>query len=258
MKLGHDRLGAGPPLVLLHSLGTDRCVWHPVLEPLSRERDVIAVDLPGFGESDLLPAGEPPAPPLLADAVASFVAGLGIDGPPHVAGNSLGGWVALELAATGRARSVTAIAPAGLWPRALPPKPSIARGVARAATPVLAALLATSRGRRLALGATMAHPERVPPREALRLVRAYAAAPGYDEVNAAMRAGRFEELDSVRVPLTFGWPDRDRLVARPARLPAAARNVVLRDCGHVPMWDSPEQVTALLLAGSSARLSDAA
>jgi pimeloyl-ACP methyl ester carboxylesterase len=258
LKLGYDRLGGGPPLVLLHSLGTDRCVWHPVLEPLSRERDVIAVDLPGFGESDPLPAGKPPAPPLLADAVAAFVAGLGVDGPPHVGGNSLGGWVALELAASGRARSVTAIAPAGLWPHALPPKPSIARGVARAATPVLAALLATSRGRRLALGATMAHPERVPPREALRLVRAYAAAPGYDEVNAAMRAGRFEELDRVRVPLAFGWPDRDRLVARPARLPAAARNVVLRGCGHVPMWDSPEQVTALLLAGSSARLSDAA
>jgi pimeloyl-ACP methyl ester carboxylesterase len=253
VTLGYDRVGSGPPLVLVHSLGTDRCVWHPVLEPLSRERDVIAVDLPGFGESDPLPAGRPPAPAALAEAVASFVEGLGVAGPPHVAGNSLGGWVALELGASGRARSVTAIAPAGLWPHALPPKPSIARGVARAATPLLAAALATERGRRLALGATMAHPERVPPREALRLVRAYAAAPGYDAVNAAMRAGRFEGLDRLRIPVTFGWPDRDRLVARPAHLPATARNVVLRDCGHVPMWDSPEQVAALLLAGSEER-----
>jgi pimeloyl-ACP methyl ester carboxylesterase len=257
LKLGYDRLGSGAPLVLVHSLGTDRCVWHPVLEPLARERDVIAVDLPGFGESDPLPPGEPPEPRLLARAVASFAEELGIE-RPHVAGNSLGGWVALEMALAGDARSVTAIAPAGLWPRALAPKPSIARRVARAATPVLAALLATERGRRLALGATMAHPERVPPRDALRLVRAYAAAPGYDEVNAAMRAGRFEALDRVHVPLTFGWPDRDRLVARPRRLPPAARNVVLRGCGHVPMWDSPEQVTALLLAGSSARLPNAA
>jgi pimeloyl-ACP methyl ester carboxylesterase len=253
LKLGYDRLGSGPPLVLLHSLGTDRCVWHPVLERLSRERDVIAVDLPGFGESDPLPPGEPPAPRRLAAAVASFVRSLEVEEPLHVAGNSLGGWVALELGADGRARSLTAIAPAGLWPRALPPKPSIARGVARAATPVLAAVLATARGRRLALGATMAHPERVPPAEALRLVRAYSAAPGYDEVNAAMRAGRFGGLDRVRVPLTFGWPDRDRLVARPARLPTVARNVVLRDCGHVPTWDSPEQVAALLLEGSGAR-----
>jgi pimeloyl-ACP methyl ester carboxylesterase len=258
LKLGYDRVGSGPPLVLVHSLGADRCVWHPVLDRLSRERDVIAVDLPGFGESEPLPPGEPPAPQLLGDAVASFVRSLGIEEPPHVAGNSLGGWVALELGATGRAGSVTAIAPAGLWPRALPPKPAIARGIARAATPLLAAVLGTARGRRLALGATMAHPERVPRREALRLVRAYSAAPGYDEVNAAMRAGRFDDVDRVRVPLTFGWPDRDRLVARPARLPAAARNVVLRDCGHVPMWDSPEQVASLLLEGSGARALHAA
>jgi pimeloyl-ACP methyl ester carboxylesterase len=257
LSLGYDRLGSGPPLLLIHSLGTDRCVWHPVLEPLARERDVIAIDLPGFGESDPLPPGLSPAPRLLAAAIGSFVEELGIE-QPHVAGNSLGGWVALELALRGDARSVTAIAPAGLWPRALAPKPSIARNVARAATPVLAAVLATERGRRLALGTTMAHPERVPPREALRLVRAYAAAPGYDEVNAAMRAGRFDALDRVDVPLTFGWPDRDRLVARPARLPAAARNFVLRDCGHVPMWDSPGQVAALLLGGSGARLPNAA
>jgi pimeloyl-ACP methyl ester carboxylesterase len=249
-RLGYDRVGSGPPLVLIHSLGADRCVWHPVLERLAPHRDAIAVDLPGFGDSESLPGDVPPTPQALAAAVADFAASIGV-AQPHVAGNSLGGWIALELGVARRARSVTAIAPAGLWPRALAPKPSIARGVARAATPLLAAVLASEGGRRIALGATMAHPERVPPREALRLVKAYAAAPGYDTVNASMRAGRFEALDRIDVPLTFGWPDRDRLIARPARLPAAARNVVLRDCGHVPMWDSPEQVTDLLLVGSS-------
>lgn len=251
MKLGYDRRGRGAPLVLIHSLGTDRCVWHPVLDRLAARRDVIALDLPGFGESAPLPAGTEPTPRALANAVGSFLCDeLELQQPPHVAGNSLGGWVALELGVDRTAASVTAISPAGLWPRALPPKPSIARNVARAATPVLAGVLASERGRRLALGATMAHPERVPPLEALRLVRAYAAAPGYDTVNAAMRAGRFEGLDAIGVPLTFGWPDRDRLVGRPARLPPSARNFVLRDCGHVPMWDSPEQVAELLLTGS--------
>jgi pimeloyl-ACP methyl ester carboxylesterase len=250
VSLGYDRSGSGPPLLLVHSLGTDRCVWHPVLDLLARSRDVIAVDLPGFGESPAL--DHEPTPAALAAAVTSFLERLGVE-RPGVAGNSLGGWVALELGMTGVASSATAIAPAGLWPRALPPKPSIARDVARAATPVLAAVLATARGRRLALGATMAHPERVPPADALRLVRAYAAAPGYDAVNAAMRAGRFTGLDRLRVPLTFGWPDRDRLVARPAHLPLGARNVVLRDCGHVPMWDSPQQVASLVLTGSAQR-----
>lgn len=253
MRLGYDRRGSGEPLVLIHSLGTDRCVWGPVLDRLAAHRDVIALDMPGFGESAPLPAGTDPTPRALAAAVTTFLADeLGMT-RPHVAGNSLGGWVALELGLDATAASVTAISPAGLWPRALPPKPSIARGIARAATPVLAGALASERGRRLALGATMAHPERVPPADALRLVRSYAAAPGYETVNAAMRAGRFARLDDIRVPLTFGWPDRDRLVARPAHLPAAARNVVLRDCGHVPMWDSPEQTADLLLAGSADR-----
>jgi pimeloyl-ACP methyl ester carboxylesterase len=250
LTLGYERRGSGPPLLLLHSLGADRSVWLPVLDRLARERDAIAVDLPGFGSSAALPGGVPPTPRALALAVASFAAELGVE-HPHVAGNSLGGWVALEMALAGAAGSVTAIAPAGLWPRPLGPKPALARGVARAAAPLLAALMASRRGRRLALAGTMAHPERVPRADALRLVRAYAAAPGYETVNAAMRGGRFEGLERIKVPLTFGWPDRDRLVARPPRLPAHARSVVLRDCGHVPMWDDPVQVAALLLAGSA-------
>jgi pimeloyl-ACP methyl ester carboxylesterase len=186
----------------------------------------------------------------LAVAVDSFLHDeLGLE-QPHVAGNSLGGWIALELGLRGRAASVTAIAPAGLWPHALGPKPAIGRGIARVATPLLSLVVASERGRRLALSGTMAHPERVPREDALRLVRAYAAAPGYTTVNAAMRAGRFHGLDRIRVPLTFGWPDRDRLVARPAHLPQSARNVVLHDCGHVPMWDDPAQVSNLLLTGS--------
>jgi pimeloyl-ACP methyl ester carboxylesterase len=258
MELGFDRRGSGPPLVLIHSLGADRRVWLPVLDRLAAERDVLALDLPGFGESEPLPDGVPPTPQALADAVAAFLADIGFRQAddaglpgPHVAGNSLGGWVALEMGLERTARSVTAIAPAGLWSRPLGPKPLVARGMARAATPLLAAVMATDGGRRLALASTMAHPERVPRRDALRLVRAYAAAPGYETVNAAMRAGRFEGLERLRVPLTFGWPDRDRLVARPAQLPRHARNVVLRDCGHVPMWDAPDQVAELLLAGSA-------
>lgn len=249
MELGFDRRGSGQPLVLIHSLGTDRCVWHPVLERLAGYRDVIAIDLPGFGESPSLPAGTDPTPRALAGAVTEFLEE--IDVPhPHVAGNSLGGWVALELGLDRTARSVTAIAPAGLWPRALGPKPSIARPLARAATPLLAAVLASEGGRRMALAGTMAHPERVPREDAVRLVRAYAAAPGYETVNAAMRAGRFQSLEQIYVPLTFGWPDRDRLVGRPAHLPQQARNVVLRDCGHLPMWDDPQQVADPLRAAS--------
>jgi pimeloyl-ACP methyl ester carboxylesterase len=250
VSLAFDRRGTGEPLVLLHPLGGDRGVWAPVFERLACERDVIAVDMPGFGESAALPDGDPATPAALADAVAGLMADLGVE-RPHVAGNSLGGWVALELALRRGARSVTAIAPAGLWPQPLAPRRGVARSIARAALPVIPALVASEAGRRVALIGTVAHPERVEPAAAARLVRSYARAPGFDAANDAMRADRFSALERIRVPLTLGWPEYDRLVARPPHLPARARSVVLRGCGHMPMWDDPEQVADLLLAGSS-------
>ncbi len=246
VSLGYDRTGAGEPLVLLHTLGTDRRMWDPVVDRLAAERDVIAVDLPGFGESAPL-AGEHVAPEALADAVAAFVAGLGVE-RPHVAGNSLGGWIALELARAGRARSVTAIAPAGLWREPLVPKRSSARRVARALLPTMPLLLRSERGRRAALGGTMAHPERIPPPVALAFVRAYARAPGFEAVNAGMRAGRITALAEIGVPLTFAWCEHDRLVRRPRALPAGAREFLLGGCGHMPTWDDPARVAEVLLA----------
>ena len=249
--LAFDRRGSGPPLVLLHPLGADRHVWAPVTERLAAERDVIAVDLPGFGESPELSGDGPPTPAALAAAVARGLReDAGLVEPPHVAGNSLGGWVALELALAGQARSVTAIAPAGLWPEPLAPKRVTARTAARIALPALEALVRHPATRRLALAGVVAEAARVPPAAAHQLVRAYATAPDFRAVNDAMRAGRFTALDRIDVPVTLGWPDRDRLVARPPRLPPRVRSVALPGTGHLPMWDDPDAVAALLLAGS--------
>ena len=119
----YERVGRGPALVLIHGLGADRHVWSPVIPRLALERDVIAVDLPGFGASPCLPPGVVPRPAALAGEVARLVrALLPADRRAHIGGNSLGGWVAFELALTGHAESVTAIAPAGLWERPLGPR----------------------------------------------------------------------------------------------------------------------------------------
>lgn len=252
MELACDRRGAGPPLVLLHPLGADRHVWAPVLDRLGAERDVIALDLPGFGASPPLPGPEPPTPAALAAAVAAFLARLGVE-RPHVAGNSLGGWVALELGLSGSVRSVTGLAPAGLWAQPLMPKRGIAHAVAGATLGAMPALTRSPGGRRLVLAGIVAHPERVPPAAALALVRAYATAPGFRAVNDAMRANRFTALDRIRVPVTLAWGERDRLVGPPVHLPANVRTRVLSGCGHLPMWDDPEQVAGVLLAGSAAR-----
>jgi pimeloyl-ACP methyl ester carboxylesterase len=243
VPLAFTRVGSGEPLVLIHALGADRRMWDPVLDLLARERDVIAFDLPGFGGSREV---SPARPIDLAASVAASVVALGVS-RPQVAGVSLGGWVALELALAGEASAVTAIAPAGLWSEPLEPRRSTARMVARALSPVLPLILRSVRGRQLALSANVGHPDRVPFSDALRLVRTYARSPGFAAVNAAMRASRFARLAEITVPVTLAWPDLDRIVGRPRALPGNVRSVVLRGCGHMPTWDDPVQVAALLL-----------
>src|SRR5882757_7753144 len=97
MPLAYTRRGTGRPLLLLHGIGLSRNSWQPVLPDLAEHFDVLAVDLPGFGASPALPDGVAPSPARLADAVAGLLRELDIE-QPHVVGNSLGGWVALELA----------------------------------------------------------------------------------------------------------------------------------------------------------------
>ncbi len=246
--LAYDRVGTGPPLVLLHPLGADRHVWEPVLRLLAPERECIAVDLPGFGESPVTDAGVEPA--AIARAVRALVDELGLS-DPHLAGNSLGGWVALEAGLAGWPASVTAIAPAGLWPRPLGPKPQIARRLARASRPLLRAALRSPGLRSAVLRSSMAHPERVPADAAAGLVLAYADAPGFTAANRAMRSGQFLGLADVTVPITLVWPEFDRLIARPRTVPAGVRQIELPGCGHMPMWDDPEAVATALLEGSA-------
>ena len=246
--LAFGRHGSGEPLLLLHPLGADRAVWQPVIEPLAAVHDVIAVDMPGFGESAELAPEVPASPEAIAATAAATLDSLGL-GRAHVAGISLGGWVALELGKAGRALSVAAINPAGFWARPLGPRPEVARRTAKRLLPLARPFLATARGRQTALGGTMVHPERVPPAAACRLVRTYALAPGFSRANAEMRRSVFSGVESIDAPVTLAWSDRDRLVRRPSREPPGVRTVTLTDCGHLPTWDAPGQVAeAILLA----------
>jgi pimeloyl-ACP methyl ester carboxylesterase len=259
MSLAHDRNGSGPVLVLLHGLGADRHIWEPVVPALAAHRTVLTVDLPGFGSTPPL-TGVSPTPAALADAVAAGLTELEVPRDPnghvHVAGNSLGGWIALELALRGIAASVTAIAPAGLWSKRLLPKASLGHLLARALEPIALATAATGTGRRALLTGSMVHPERMTARQAQGLLRAYARAPGFVAVNNAMRAGRFVELARIAVPVTLVWSEHDRLVRRPASLPEHVRNVDLEDAGHIPMWDAPDRLAETMLETSAEPLAE--
>ncbi len=255
-SLNFDRRGEGEPLVLLHGIGGELCVWEPVLDRLAESMDVIAVDLPGFGRSASLPPGTSPTPIALSQAVARLLDELDLESV-HLAGNSLGGWVSLELGKSPRARSVTAICPAGLWGAPLrregAPVPGRLQRIARRVRPVLPLLMLSSRARRVALRHVVADPDRVSRSAAQRMVTSYARATAYDATNQAMRSSHFTGAEQITVPLTVAFGELDRLI-RPVRLRVpGARTLVLPGCGHIPMWDDPELVAELILATSSGR-----
>lgn len=253
MILEHTRRGSGEPLLLVHGLGGTLETWDPLIDPLSAEREVIAVDMPGFGGSEELPAGTEPTAANLAAALTRFCTGIGVE-RPHVAGNSLGAWVGLEMGRTGNAASVTGISPAGLWRRPLGPRRMDIRRAASRLRPLVWPLLGTVAGRRRIMGSTMAHPERIPADTARRIVLGWIDSPGYEAANEQMRSHVFEPDGYPEdVPVTIAWGELDRLVRPPRRerMPAGARYLVLEGCGHTPSWDDPERVTALLLESSS-------
>jgi pimeloyl-ACP methyl ester carboxylesterase len=255
MELSHHRAGSGEPLVLIHGVGSHWQMWKPVLPALERERDVIAVDLPGFGDSPTLPIGVVPDARALADAVASFLDGLEVE-RPVVGGNSLGGWVALELAKLGRARAVVGVSPAGFassWEQAVARTHLHSSWRAAHMPAVTEPLLRRPRGRALAFAGLMGRPRLVPPAEALADTRNLASSPGFESTLHTITRDRFSGGEQVDVPVTLVWGTRDYVlfpwqVKRALRELPNARHVPLPGAGHVPTWDDPEAIARELLA----------
>lgn len=241
--LYHERQGRGEPLVLLHGIGGELCVWEPVLDQLARHCDVIAVDLPGFGNSPALASDVVPSPAALAASVAGLLAELGIE-RAHVAGNSLGGWVALEMARSGHARSVVGLCPAGLWGAPLQGAGAATRGrahrIVRRLRPLLWLLLRSRRARRVALRPFVADPDKVPYHAAWRMVRSYGRAAAYDATSTAMRQSYFHDPDQINVPVLLAFGEQDRYVlcaSAPLRFaPSFCRAAVISRCGMTPPW----------------------
>ena len=251
----YDRMGEGDALLLLHGTGGSRRHWRPVVGRLTAHHDVIAVDLPGHGESDAPPAEGDHSPVGYAAKLADFLDAIGV-GSAHVAGDSVGGWTSLELAKLGKTRSVTAIAPAGLWARRDPWRCVIklwgAYRVGRLAKPLTERALRSVAGRTRLLRGTVAKPLNLTEEEARDLIETYHGSPTFSAHLAQTRRGRFRGGASIDVPVTVAWGDEEKLIPPSARrndeLPAHTNTVILTGCGHVPFWDDPEQVAQTILA----------
>jgi pimeloyl-ACP methyl ester carboxylesterase len=256
--LACERVGSGPPLVLLHGVGHRRQAWYPVVDRLAEQREVILVDLPGHGESDPFePAGRPVVD-ALRDELVTFLDQQNLD-RPHIAGNSLGGRIALEAGAIGLARSVTALSPAGFWrsAAAFGYTRTLFRTVealSRRLTPQAPRLAKSKSGRALMFGWITSHPANIDPDRALGDLLAFnRAVPALRRI--VHEATPFTGQVQAGVPVTVAWGSRDLVLppyqARVARsaLPQAS-HVTLLGCGHVPMSDDPSRVAEVLLRGS--------
>ena len=257
--IGYSRSGQGEPLVLLHWLGSSRAAWDAIVPALEKRFDVIAVDLPGFGASAPLPADVEPSPAALAAAVAGLLNDLGID-RPHLAGNSLGGWVATELAKTRPVRSVTLLSPAGLWRDGAPwycrVSLRVSRWLARHARPALSKIMATRPGRAVVLGQILAHPARLTAAQARSVVQAVGTCPGFDATLKATARRRIHGAQQITAPVTVAFGSRDLVLLRHqsrhlGELPPDTRSSTLRGCGHVPMTDDPARVADLIITSAS-------
>ena len=258
-QLAFTRSGAGEPLVLLHALGLSRRTWDDVIPELARHFDVVAVDLPGFGESPPLRVDIEPTPAALAAAVAGLLDELDVTAP-QVVGNSIGGWVALELATIYPVASLTLLSPAGLW-RSRTPRYTLAslhasRWMARHAGGVLVRLVGSRPGRALVLGQTHGRPTRLSAEYARSTLRSLGTCPAFDATLAATTARHAERFSALDTPVTVAFGSRDRLLlpgqARCLdQLPAHTRVDQLPGCGHVPIADDPDAVAALIVRSTT-------
>jgi len=251
-----QEMGSGRPLILLHGIGMSHAAWKPVLPLLARERRVIAFDVAGFGKTPVLPRGTPPSVPNLVQGLAGTLRELGISDPVDMAGNSLGGYMTLEAAKQGLARSVVAISPAGLWRGHSSAQVKYLFEGMRFMARAFPALVRTSLHMAPLRELFLAMPISVggwhmPAEDAITAAMDFAAAEGFDDTFANVQP--FTGGRSIAVPVTVAFGTHDWLLTEGSRhrseLPDHTRWVEPHGWGHVPMWRDPEGVARLILEG---------
>nr|WP_269813572.1 alpha/beta fold hydrolase [Ornithinimicrobium sediminis] len=256
MVLNHVRRGSGSPLLLIHGLGAGLQSWTPILDRLAARREVIAVDLPGFGETPPL-TGEVSVA-TLTDAVADFIHEQGL-GTVSTAGQSMGGRIVLELARRGVGGDTVALDPGGFWnDRELAVfgatlRPSIK--LVRALHAVLPTMLGNPVTRTALLAQFSARPWALSADTVLPDLRGLAEAPATGPAMDALTKGPKQAgapAGTLPGRATIGWGRRD-LVTLPrqaSRAEAAFPDAVLHwfeRCGHFPQWDAPDDAVRLIL-----------
>lgn len=256
MKLAYEISGAGEPLILLHGMGSSSLsAWGVIRPELDKSFQVITFDLPGHGNTPFNP-DQPMDPYSLAKLIVEQMDDLSID-QAHIAGNSLGGWIALEIAAShpSRARSVVGLAPAGLWL-----VPTTHRSLLGTSSRFMAQytykhadqLMKYEWARRLGFAEVSPLWRELPHQTIVNAVIAYGSSQGYFPAWDGMLKRRFDKSIPANIPVTIIFGDSDNTL--PAQTsqertlaPAHARWVTLPQSGHAPMWDHVNECVAEIL-----------
>ena len=255
--MNYKRTGNGKPLLLLHGLGGSWHSWEPVLDALAAERDVIAIDLPGCGDTPPLTGHVTMAK--LADAVTGFLREQGLLGIDAV-GSSMGARLVLELARRqGIVGAVVALDPGGFWQgwerHALFGSMTLSITLLRALSDKIPALTRSRLGRQVLFAQLSARPERIPPDLALQEMQGYLASPSFDGMLYDLAYGEEQQgsaKGTIGKPLVIAWGLSDHVcfpgqAQRAMDLFGDARLYWFKDCGHFPQWDSPEETVRLIL-----------
>jgi pimeloyl-ACP methyl ester carboxylesterase len=246
------------PLVLLHGLGMSARVWDGVRPWLEAHHQVVALTALGHRGG----AAPPRRPVTVRDLVDDAERALderGLD-RPHIAGNSLGGWMAIELARRGRARTVCALSPAGAWTAGTAEQAVGVRKIRRAIwsarlgrpTPFV---MRSAAMRRLAFRDGAVHGDYLTHAQAVDTTNDLLGCTVAGDILTTRE--EIAPLDPLPCPITLAWSSDDKIVpldingavAR-RRLPQA-RFMVLTGVGHVPMIDDREQVARAILESTT-------
>lgn len=254
--INYIRLGRGKPLLLIHGLGSSWKSWTPIINALALEREVIAIDLPGCGESASIKGFN--SIEKLSDEVEKFIIThdlVGID----VVGSSLGGRIVLELARRGGiVGGVISLAPVGFWnffgKHFFYLTNLFSIFLLRLFIPMMPIIAQSKIGRLFLFWQLSTHPTRLPPQLTLQEMRDHISSKKFDQILFSLAYGK-EQLGTARPdekPLMIVWGKKDRMCfcsqsKKALELFPHATIEYFDNCGHFPQWDRSNATAKLIL-----------
>jgi len=258
MTMHYTRTGRGKPLLLVHGLGATCSSWDTISPALSRDREIISLDLPGHGKTpEEADSGTFEG---LARSLDDWLEAENLTGIDMV-GSSLGGRLVLEMARRGQTGAVVALDPGGFWQGwertffKATITPSIA--LVRALRPALSAITGNVAGRTALMAQLSARPWALDPAFVASELKSLADTRTVNSLVKDLANGPMQEGPAkTAAPIVIGWGRKDRLC-----LPQQADRAMkafpeatlhwFERSGHFPMWDQPRETVRVILAATS-------